>query len=149
MRETILVSACLLGLNTRYNGERRSHPEVEAFLARHSLLPIPICPEQLGGLPTPRPRAAFREGDGEAVLEGSGTLLDEQGNPLNEAFLRGAEETLRIARLTGCRRALLKERSPSCGCRSVHRNGALVAGKGITAALLQRHDVMTMSEEDI
>jgi len=97
MRETILISACLLGLNTRYNAERRKHPEVDAFLAQHNLLPIPICPEQLGGLPTPRPRAAFREGDGEAVLEGNGTLLDEEGNLLNEVFLRGAEETLRIA----------------------------------------------------
>jgi len=149
MRETILVSACLLGLNTRYNGERRVHPEVEAFLDSRRLLPIPVCPEQLGGLPTPRPSAAFSRGDGEALLAGSGELQDEHGKRLNEVFLRGAEETLRVALLTGCSRALLKERSPSCGCRSVHRNGTLVSGIGVTAALLQRHAIMIMSEEDI
>jgi len=149
MRKAILVSACLLGLDTRYNGETRDAPDVLAYLQRHDLQPIPVCPEQLAGLPTPRPAVVFRRGDGDALLDGSGELIDAAGRNCNEAFLHGAAQTLKIARLTGCSRALLKERSPSCGCHSVHRESGLVAGRGVTAALLLRHGFTLISEEDI
>lgn len=149
MHEPILVSACLLGLSTRYDGVIRSHPEVTRFLKQHQLMPIPICPEQLGGLPTPRPSASFQSGDGDTLLDGSGVLCDTHGSELNEPFLRGAEQVLNIARLTGCRQALLKERSPSCGCNQVYRNGSLVSGRGVTCALLQRHAIGVFSEEEL
>jgi len=149
MHEPILVSACLLGLSTRYDGVTRSHPEVTRFLEFNRLIPIPVCPEQLGGLPTPRPSASFSSGDGEALLDGNGTLCDLHGSSLNEAFIRGAEQVLNIARLTGCARALLKERSPSCGCRQVYLNGNLVTGRGVTSALLHRHAISVFSEEEL
>ncbi|PLY03447.1 MAG: DUF523 domain-containing protein [Desulfuromonas sp.] len=149
MSEPILVSACLLGLRTRYDGTQRLHPEVTRFLETEGLLPIPVCPEQLAGLPTPRPSALFHSGDGDTLLDGNGELCDTSGNELNELFLQGAEQALSIARLTGCKRALLKERSPSCGCHQVYRAGNLVSGRGVTSALLQRNAIRVISEEEL
>lgn len=149
MSKAILVSACLLGLNTRYSGETRDYPEVETYLLGRNLIPVPVCPEQLGGLSTPRPAAAFTRGDGNAVLDGTGCLKDAKGENLVDPFLRGAEQALRIARLAGCDEALLKERSPSCGCRTVYRENELVQGQGVTAALLARHGITLLSEKDI
>ena len=149
MAESILVSACLLGLNTRYDAKPRSHPEVEAFLARRKLLPIPVCPEQLAGLPTPRPSVEFTSGDGSAVLDGCGDMVSTEGVAMNMPFLEGAKQSLMIAKICGCREALLKERSPSCGSHTVYRNGEPVDGLGVTAALLQRNGINTFSEEDI
>ena len=149
MNETILVSACLLGLNTRYNAEPRSHPAVARYLETHQLVPIPVCPEQLAGLPTPRPSAAFTCGDGDTLLDGVGSVADVTGTVLSEAFTCGAQQTLDIARMTGCELALLKERSPSCGCNQIYRNGTLVPGRGVTSALLQRHAISVFSEEEL
>jgi len=149
MHEPILVSACLLGLATRYDSAVRSHPEVSEFLEQHGFIPVPVCPEQLAGLPTPRPAASFCSGDGDALLDGNGTLCDNHGTVLNKIFVRGAEQTLNIARLSGCSKALLKERSPSCGCRQIYRNGSLVSGRGVTSALLQRHSIKIFSEEEL
>src|SRR5512137_2624260 len=112
MPEPILVSACLLGLPTRYDGRAKRSQAVLDWLAREGLLPIPVCPEQLAGLPTPREQTLFRSGDGRAVAAGHGEVVSVTGTLMNETFLKGARETLRIARLTGCRRALFKERSP-------------------------------------
>ena len=149
MQETILVSACLLGLNTRYSGETRTYPRVTDYLVRNSLTPIPVCPEQLAGLPTPRPRSFFTEGDGETLLAGSAKLCSETGECMDEPFRLGAEQALAIARLTRCRQALLKERSPSCGSKEIYRKERLLHGMGVTAALLKRHGLDIMSEEDI
>ena len=149
MSRTILVSACLLGLDTSYNGERREHPEVLRYLREHGLVPVPVCPEQLAGLPTPRASASFDSGDGEALLDGLGNLVTQEGTPMNEVFLHGARQTLAVARICHAAEALFKERSPSCGCTTVHRNGRLVAGQGVTTALLRRHGVDVFSEEDL
>jgi len=147
MGHTILVSACLLGLNTRYNGEQRSYPEVLRYLKKKGLTPIPVCPEQLAGLPTPRPSAAFQTGDGEAVLTGDGSLITEHGDIVTDTFLCGAEQALLVARTCGCSEALLKERSPSCGSRAVYRNGMLIEGAGVTSALLKQNGIAVFSEE--
>ena len=149
MDETILVSACLLGLNTRYNAERRSYPEVERFLESRNLIPVPVCPEQLAGFPTPRPSASFVHGDGDGLLQGEGGLCNLNGDDVTEAFIAGAREALKIARAAECRTALLKERSPSCGCRLVYRQGQLVEGRGVTAALLRNHNITVFSEEEL
>jgi len=149
MKEPILVSACLLGLNTRYDGAAKRNQAVFDWLAGENLLPIPVCPEQLAGLPTPREQTRFGSGDGHAVIAGSGEVVSLSGTCMNEAFLKGARETLRIAQLTGCRRALLKERSPSCGVHLIHRGGSLVVGRGVTAALLVVAGIDVMSEADL
>ena len=97
----LLVSACLLGTCCRYDGASKAHPLSEQLLERHTL--VPVCPEQLGGLPTPRPPAERR---GDRVVTGDGSDVTEQ-------YRRGAEEALRLCRQLGCGAAVLKERSPS------------------------------------
>lgn len=149
MPRPILVSACLLGLNTRYDGATREDPRVRPWLAAADLLPVPVCPEQLGGLPTPRPPCQFAAGDGNDILEGRGSLLTTAGEDLAESFRRGAAESLKTARLSGCRQALFKERSPSCGRHLVHRNDQLVPGQGVTCAMLLRAGIEVLSEEDL
>lgn len=149
MSRPILVSACLLGLRSRYDGASKYSHQVRDFLKAKDLLPVPVCPEQLAGLPTPRPRTEFARGDGKAVIDGGGDVVTQDGSLVNEVFLRGAKETLEVARLTGCTEALLKERSPSCGVRWVHRRGEIISGQGVTAALLRLHGLTVFSEEEL
>ena len=87
MFKPILVSACLLGLQTRYNGQSKRHQKVLDYLEQQGLCPIPVCPEQLAGLPTPREQSCFHNGDGIAVLNGSGRVVSASGELMNEAFL--------------------------------------------------------------
>jgi uncharacterized protein YbbK (DUF523 family) len=145
----ILVSACLLGLFTRYDGASKHHEPALRFIRDQGLVPIPVCPEQLAGLPTPRPSTRFACGDGEAVLDGNGKVMNAEGKIVNETFLHGAIETMKIARLAGCTQALLKERSPSCGVHQVYLEDRIVAGQGVTAALLARNGLDVFSEEDL
>lgn len=133
------ISACLLGLACRYDGcalasERRPvlSPDVEW---------IPFCPEQLGGLPTPRTPAELEGGDGFDVLDGRAWILDREGGDLTAAFLRGANETLHLCRCLRLEEALLKANSPSCGVGKIYRGEELVDGHGVTAALLSRHGI--------
>ncbi len=142
--EVILVSACLLGLHTRYDGG--TTPDPELLEPPEGVVYVPVCPEQLGGLPTPRPPCEFLRADGNAVLEGQDQLVEvESRRDRTAAFLKGARETLRIAQLLGARKAILKESSPSCGLRWVYRNGRRVPGTGVTAALLLREGLEVKS----
>jgi len=148
-QSAVLVSACLLGVNCRYDGTNNYQQTVMDYLAKNNLQPIPICPEQLGGLPTPRNKVWFTCGDGEDFLGGDARLVDEDGlNPAVQ-FLHGAQETLKIAQLSQCTTAILKQRSPSCGSKLIHRNGKLIKGVGITCALLRRERLNIISEEDL
>ena len=143
-----LVSACLAGLGCRYDGHSCSDGEVVAWVRAGQA--IPICPEQLGGLTTPREPAYFVGGTGEEVLDGRARLIVPSGSDVTEAFLRGARETLRFCRLLGLQEAMLKSRSPSCGLSQVHGGegqSSLVVGKGVTAALLLRAG-LRLSERD-
>ena len=136
----ILVSACLLGARCRYDGESKAHPEMAALSEQHIL--IPVCPEQLGGLPTPRPPA---ERKGERVVTQTGTDVTEQ-------YRRGAEEALKLCKLLGCEAAVLKERSPSCGCGEIYdgtHSKALTAGDGVTAELLKMQGIPVYGESRI
>ncbi|MDZ7374876.1 MAG: DUF523 domain-containing protein [candidate division KSB1 bacterium] len=142
--QRILVSACLVGIPCRYDG-RDAYCEALGELATKRVL-IPVCPEQLGGLPTPRPAAQIHGGDGKDVLSGRARVLDERGRDVTENFLRGAQAVLRIAQLTGCREAILKARSPSCGCGQIYHGEQLVTGDGVTAALLKEHGIQVVSE---
>jgi len=147
--EPILVSACLLGLPTRYDGKTKRSQAVMEYLKREDLLPIPFCPEQLAGMPTPREKSFFQSGDGLAVLNGDGQVVSEAGQLMNDVFCRGAKMSLQIARLCDCHRALLKERSPSCGVHEVYLGGSTAPGSGVTSALLIKEGLEVISEQDI
>lgn len=138
----VLVSACLLGVNCRYNGIPKENNAVKALLEREDIILIPVCPEQLGGLSTPR-TPSERKG---------GSVLSSEGEDRTEAFLRGAEETFRIAKLYGCEAAILKERSPSCGNREVYDgsfSGTVIPGEGVTAELLRKNNVKVFGESEL
>jgi len=145
----ILVSACLLGLPTRYDGKAKRSQAVIDYLQKENLLPIPVCPEQLAGMTTPREKTFFQSGDGYTVLSGDGQVVSETGQPMNDVFCRGAKVTLQVARLCNCRRALLKERSPSCGVHEIYRGESKVSGSGITTALLIKEGIEVFSERDV
>lgn len=148
-RTPILVSACLLGLNTRYDGKIKPCPAVKAYLRQHNLLPIPICPEQLGGLETPRHATSFCCGDGNSALTGHAELRNEQGVNVTANFISGARQSLQIARITGCNMAILKQRSPSCGVNFIYQGTQKTAGQGVTTALLAQHGIDIISEEEL
>ena len=133
----ILISACLLGARCRYDGASKPQPWIAALAERHTL--VPVCPEQLGGLPTPRPPAE-RRGD---------RVVTREGDDVTAQYRRGAEEALALCRLLGCEAALLKERSPSCGRGEIYDgtfSGALAPGDGITAELLVARGVAVYGE---
>ena len=139
-KEPILVSACLLGEPCRYDGKSKPDPAVIALADRFRI--VPVCPESMGGLPTPREPSEIR---GDRVLSRTGVDVTEQ-------YRRGAKKTLAIARANGCRVALLKEKSPSCGTGKIHNgkfDGGLTDGYGITAALLKENGVAVFGESRI
>ena len=132
MKEKLLISACLLGENCKYNGGNNFTPEVEALRKRYEL--VPVCPEQLGGLPTPR-TPAERVGD---------RVVNREGADVTDAFRQGAEKTLELARASGITKAVFQVRSPSCGSGTVYDgtfSGTLTAGQGVTAELLEKNGV--------
>lgn len=149
MPKTALVSSCLLGLSTRYDGTGSYNQDVIDYLKRQDLTPIPICPEQLAGLPTPRPKCWFSSGDGCTVLDGSGVICDEANNNMTKFFINAAVESCKVAELTNSKLAILKQRSPSCGSRQVHQNGQLITGMGVAAAKLKKAGIRVLSEEDL
>ena len=133
----VLVSACLLGQSCRYDGQSKPCGEAAALLEKCCV--IPVCPEIMGGLPTPRPSAERR---GAQVVNCAGEDVTAQ-------FCRGAEEALRLAKLFGCDTAILKEKSPSCGCGEIYDgtfSKTLMAGDGVTAALLKENGIRVMGE---
>lgn len=133
----LLVSACLLGVGCRYDGKSNQLPQYKRLLKEHTC--IPICPEQLGGLPTPR-CPAERLG---------GKIVTEDGRDVTEQFLRGTAEALRLCDLYHCKAALLKERSPSCGSGQIYDgsfSGTLTDGWGTAAALLRERGVCVVGE---
>jgi uncharacterized protein YbbK (DUF523 family) len=145
----ILVSACLLGVNCKYNGGNNKNTDIEKLLASGEALPV--CPEQLGGLPTPRPAAEITGGTGADVLDGKARVLNKEGKDVTEYFTKGAYETLKIARLTGAKKAVLKSKSPSCGCKTIYDGsftGKLIKGSGVTAELLRRNGIEVTEEKD-
>jgi uncharacterized protein YbbK (DUF523 family) len=130
------VSACLLGLPTRYDGQALERAPLPEQLRGRVL--VPVCPEQFGGLPTPRPRQDFRGGTGPEVLERKARVVNEDGIDVTESFLKGAQITCEIAQAPGVKEALLKDGSPSCGVSRVTVDGKESAGLGVTAAALRK-----------
>ena len=136
MSEKLLVSACLLGENCKYSGGNNYTPAVEALKEKFDV--IPICPEQMGGLPTPRIPA---ERVGEKVLT-------REGADVTAEYRKGAEDALAIAKANGVKFAVLQERSPSCGSECVYDgtfSGKLIPGQGVTAQLLEENGIKVYS----
>lgn len=145
----ILVSACLAGINCKYNGKNNYMERYAKMLESKEALPV--CPEQLGGCPTPRPPAEIQDGDGAGVLDGKCSVIRKTGEDATREFIKGAEETLRLAKAVGADTAILKARSPSCGCGTIYDgtfSGQLKSGNGVTAELLIRNGIKVMTEEE-
>jgi uncharacterized protein YbbK (DUF523 family) len=144
-----LISSCLLGITCRYDGGHSSVDEIVVKLRDLHL--IPICPEQLGGLPTPRSPSTIVKGDGRAVLAGHGQVINSSGQDVTAAFLKGARETLRLAEISGATTALLKNKSPSCGLATPYCEADNGYGIGVTAALLTSAgiEVIEIDPQDI
>jgi uncharacterized protein YbbK (DUF523 family) len=137
-----LVSACLVGVACRYNGKCRTDGVLAARFSRGDLLPV--CPELLGGLCLPRPPSEIRGGTGADVLDGRARVVSREGEDLTDAFVRGAEACLGLAKSVGAAEAFLAANSPSCGSGSVYDgsfSGCLVPGEGVTAAILGREGI--------
>lgn len=139
-----LVSACLLGINCKYNGKNNLNKKVLELSQKETL--IPVCPEQLGGLETPRcpseqrGKRVFMKVDEHAVTE------------VTASFKKGAKEVLKIAELLGIKEAVLKQRSPSCGVGQIYDgnfSGTVIKGDGITTVLLKKHGIKVISEDEL
>lgn len=143
-----MVSACLAGSRTRYDGSSQERAAVERLVKEGKA--IPVCPEQLGGLPTPRSPAEIEGDGGASVLDGAARVVDREGADLTRAFLRGARESLKLARLFGATVAVMKSKSPSCGCGTIYDgsfSGSLVKGDGVLTALLKREGIVVVNED--
>lgn len=134
----ILVSACLAGQNCRYDGKATPTPWVTALVQQGQA--HPVCPEQLGGLSTPRI---------PCEIQPDGRVQSQEGQDFTEAFTLGAQRTLNIAQALGAQQAILKAKSPSCGCGQIYSgafDNALVAGDGFTASLLKANGLKIYNE---
>lgn len=142
----ILISACLLGVNCRYDGGNSR--DDNAIRNHQSEELIPVCPEEAGGLPTPRPAVEIVGGDGNDVLDGKAKVLTAEGEDKTEEFLKGAKHALELAQSQGATSVILKARSPSCGCGNIYDgtfSGTLTPGNGVTTALLKRNGIEVIS----
>ena len=136
----ILVSACLAGFNCRYNGSNYEDNRVVQLVEEGKALPV--CPEQLGGLTTPR---------NPAEINKEGRVLTEKGEDVTKQFVLGAEETLRLCQLYGCKVAILKSLSPSCGSGHIYDGTfkkVIIEGDGLTAKLLKENGIQVLTESE-
>jgi len=150
--QKILISACLIGENVRYDGgnsavsnEMLDHWDTEERL-------VPICPEMAGGLSAPRPSAEIGGADTEGVFLETNAVHTRQGDDVTSFFLAGADKTLALARSHGIRLAILKDGSPSCGSSQISDgsfSGCKTQGQGVTTCLLRRHGIHVFSENQI
>ena len=140
----ILVSACLLGINCKYNGENNKNENVINYLKDKQY--IIACPEQLGGLSTPRNPSEIIKLDKDKLVKSN------KGLDVTYNFIKGANECLAIAKMYGCKEAILKEGSPSCGSNYIYDgtfSGKKILGQGITTSLLRKHGLTVISENDV
>jgi len=136
-----IVSACLVGINCRFDGKNKLDRHLlEVFKKGELLL---VCPEQLGGLPTPRVPAKIVDGDGYDVLDGKTKVINEKNEDVTENFVRGATEVLKIVKLLNIKEAILESKSPSCGSGEIYdeASGCSIKGDGVLTALLKRNGI--------
>lgn len=135
----LLVSACLLGINCKYNGKNNKNEKILELLKDHDL--IPVCPETLGGLQTPRIPSEIQ----------NNKVITKDGKDVTKEYQKGAQEALKIAKLYDCKVAILKEKSPSCGCGKIYDgtfSKTLINGDGITTRLLKENNIKIIGESD-
>ena len=143
MKQKLIISACLLGITCRYDGKHNLISEENIALLKEKFDLIPACPEQLGGLSTPRL---------PAEIQADGNVMRHDGHDVNAKFQKGANEALKIAQLSDCKLALLKANSPSCGNKMIYDgnfDGTLIPGKGITVKLFEINRIKTYNEQEI
>ena len=135
-----LCSACLLGVKCRHDGGSKTNKKVLDLVFKEIL--IPVCPEQLGGLPSPRTRSEIDDGKVFAI----------NGDDVTENFEEGARQVLALAKMYECSEAILKQRSPSCGSGQIYDgtfSGKVIEGDGVTAKLLKENGISVITEEDL
>lgn len=136
----ILVSACLLGKNCKYNGGNNLNQSVLDFIEGHEV--IGVCPEQLGGLATPRLPAEIVDG----------VVTNKEGISVDAEFYKGAKEALAAAMEKKVDLAILQSRSPSCGVKEIYDgsfSGKKIKGQGVFAKLLTMHGIKVLDAEDV
>lgn len=140
----ILVSACLLGMNCKYNGGNNFNQKI--FDLVKSGEAIPVCPEQLGGLKTPRKPSEIK------IIDGKRYVINNEGEDVTENFEKGAIEVLSLAKKLDIKKAILQPRSPSCGVNKIYSgnfNKQLIDGNGITADLLIKNGIEVITSDDL
>lgn len=138
-----IVSACLAGVNCKYSGSNNENEKIVELVKQGKA--IPICPEQLGGLPTPRPSCEI------VIQDGTRKVLTKEGQDCTREFMEGAEKTLAIARITEADTAILQPRSPSCGHGQIYDgtfSGRLIEGSGLTAELLRKNGIIVFMADE-
>jgi len=149
--EIALVSGCLLGIPCRYDGRYSTLRLEDETIGKLDLTVIPVCPEQLGGLPTPRSPAEIQGGDGFDVIMGRARVVTRDGQDVTEQYIRGAQQVVRIAQITGATMMITKMKSPSCSASGIY-NGTfsrtLIKGMGVTAALLRLESEVLLKDLD-
>ena len=144
------VSACLCGVNCKYSGGNNENKKViELFQSEKGVL---VCPEQLGGLATPRIPSEIVGGSGEDVLDGKAKVMSKEGKDVTKEFIKGAEETLKMLLMMNITKVILKERSPSCGKDIIYDGtftGSRKEGNGVTTALLLRKGIHVVTENKL
>ena len=136
-----LCSACLLGVNCRFDGNNQLNDKVLELSKKEVL--IPVCPEQLGGEPTPRP--------GPKEIK-NGRVVNKEGQDFTDECEKGAKEVLKIANTLGIKEMISRQRSPSCGCGKIYDgtfSGKIIEGDGLTIKLLKKNGIKVISEEDL
>ncbi|MGH2725856.1 MAG: DUF523 domain-containing protein [Actinomycetota bacterium] len=148
--QPILLSACLAGVPCTHAAEAKTRAWALKLVAEGRA--VTVCPEVAGGLPIPRPEAEIVGGEGADVLDGEARVMSIEGDDVTANYLRGAEAALAAVRRSGARLAVLKARSPSCGCGAIYDgafSATLTAGDGVTAAALKREGLNVVSDEDV
>ena len=147
MKKKILISACLLGKNCRYNGGHSQLTELEEIDVEW----ISVCPEESGGLGTPRPSAEMQE-NAETILNGKGEIITNKGKTVTAEFIQGAEKSLQLGLEAEVKIAVLKSKSPSCGIGKIYDGSftkTLKTGNGIFAHLCHENDIACISSDNI
>lgn len=148
MAQKLMLSACLAGIRCVYDGTHKRHPVFAKMLKEGKALVF--CPEVLGGLKVPHPPSEILGGDGFAARKGLTRVVSKDGADVTSFFIRGARKSLVLARKNKITRAIMKSRSPSCGCGWVYDgrfSRSLVKGFGVTAALLKENGIRVVSDE--
>lgn len=147
--EVIMLSACLAGINCKYNGGNNLHPSFKDLAKSENV--VLVCPEELGGLSIPRSPCEIAGGSGEDVLNGQARVINKAGEDVSRYFVQGAQAVLELARTHQADLAILRRRSPSCGCGLIYDGSftsTLRSGDGVCAALLKQHGIKVICDDD-